>query len=141
MWVGHGDKTSRAYCCATGSEKVEGLCGIDVKEKMKKVVAAKKKKSNKEMDDAARGAANEARQGMQVLQLLRRTRRTTTTSTPIADHDRRREEMRRAKAESVHVIRSADLVVLMGDHDDIHLCLSTLDFVLLNCLVFPISNF
>ncbi|GJT47724.1 hypothetical protein Tco_0973881 [Tanacetum coccineum] len=121
MWVSHGDKTSRAYCCATGPEKVEGLCGIDEKEKMKKVVALRKKKSNNEMDAAARAAANEARQGMQVLQLLRRKRRTTTASTPcikIADHDRRREEMRRAKAESVHVIRSADLVVLMGDHDD-----------------------
>ncbi|GKC14241.1 hypothetical protein Tco_1011023 [Tanacetum coccineum] len=82
MWVSHGDKTSRAYCCATGSEKVEGLCGIVVKEKMKKVVAAKKKNSNKEMDVAARAAANEARQGMQGLELLRKTRRTATTSSP-----------------------------------------------------------
>ncbi|GKE53089.1 hypothetical protein Tco_1488245, partial [Tanacetum coccineum] len=78
----HRDKTSRAYCCATGPEKVEGLCGIDEKEKMKKVVAPRKKNSNKEMDVAARATANEAQQGMQGLQLLRRMRRTATTSSP-----------------------------------------------------------
>nr|GEY15531.1 hypothetical protein [Tanacetum cinerariifolium] len=74
MSVSHGDKTSRA----TRLEKVEGLCGIDVKEKMKKVVAPRKKISNKEMDVAARATANEAQQGMQGLQLLRRMRRTAT---------------------------------------------------------------
>ncbi|PWA44560.1 hypothetical protein CTI12_AA525310 [Artemisia annua] len=39
-------------------------------------------------------------------------------SKEIADHDRRREEMRRAKPESEHVIRSSDLIHSIGDNDD-----------------------
>nr|GEX17538.1 hypothetical protein [Tanacetum cinerariifolium] len=53
-----------------------------LRRKMKKVVAAKKINSNKEMDIAARAADNEVRQGMQGLELLRKTRRTATTSSP-----------------------------------------------------------
>jgi hypothetical protein len=39
---------------AAGSEKVEDICSIDVKERLKKVASLKKKKSSKEMDAAAR---------------------------------------------------------------------------------------